>query len=370
RNALVNLTPFVVKGDDAFYARCNANEELDLYDPKSRTGNLTEQYLRDRAHFLEALTTYNLADTTSVTGHNLIEYWDLGTGESVTRQATSDHVSQRNIFGTEESDEIKGGDDDDHLYGEGGDDKLTGLAGADYMEGGEGDDSYIAGDGDILYDSDGFGRVIFGDDVLHGGVSNDSQTVFTSRDGKVGYTLTDDTLTVTGEAGELTIQNFKDGDLGIFLERHQPQLKRDALDKMEGEPEKTAGQQARENLGERAAQSEQLHPDELPQGKVTCEESRCVIDMAAQNLQLMVREAAELKRDFRGEVVASSTHHALVKISDMVAISYEKASLDRDLQLGEKVAIQYSNDMSQVNEHNQMPVREPGKDLAHEISGR
>jgi hypothetical protein len=139
---------------------------------------------------------------------------------------------------------------------------------------------------------------------------------------------------------------------------------------MEGEPEKTAGQQARENLGERAAQSEQLHPDELPQGKVTCEESRCVIDMAAQNLQLMVREAAELKRDFRGEVVASSTHHALVKISDMVAISYEKASLDRDLQLGEKVAIQYSNDMSQVNEHNQMPVREPGKDLAHEISGR
>lgn len=120
----------------------------------------------------------------------------------------------------------------------------------------------------------------------------------------------------------------------------------------------------------RAALSEQLHRGELPKGNVTREESERIIGMAAQHRGLMVRDAGELKQDFRGEVVANSSQHTLVKISDMVAVRYERANLDRDLQVGEKVAIQYSNDKSRVHEHSHVPARESGKDMAHEIGGR
>ncbi|WP_316886055.1 zeta toxin family protein [Ralstonia flatus] len=113
----------------------------------------------------------------------------------------------------------------------------------------------------------------------------------------------------------------------------------------------------------RAELSEQLHRGHIPQGNVTLDESRRVIDMAANHRGLMVRDAQELKQDVKGEVVATSSHHALVKMSDMVAVRYEKGSLDRDVQVGEKLTIQHGNGKNQVYEQGKEPARESARDM-------
>ncbi|PPB84019.1 MULTISPECIES: KfrB domain-containing protein [Mycetohabitans] len=76
----------------------------------------------------------------------------------------------------------------------------------------------------------------------------------------------------------------------------------------------------------RARLSEQLHRGQVPKGNVTLDESRRVLEMAAGQRGLMVRDAGQMKQDFKGKVVATSSHHAA----------------------GEKVVIQYGNKKSQV----------------------
>lgn len=118
----------------------------------------------------------------------------------------------------------------------------------------------------------------------------------------------------------------------------------------------------------RAELSHQLHRGEVPQGNVSLDESRRVIDMAANHRGLMVRDAGDLKQDFRGEVVATSSQHVLLKVSDMVAVRYEKDSLSRDVQVGEKLAIQHGSEKSQIHEQGKEPARDRGRDLGMEIS--
>ena len=67
--------------------------------------------------------------------------------------------------------------------------------------------------------------------------------------------------------------------------------------------------------------------------------------------------------NFKGEVVGSSTHHTLVKVSDMVAVRFEREKLERDVQPGEKVTIQ-PGQKNQVYEQG----KEPPKDLARDQS--
>lgn len=117
----------------------------------------------------------------------------------------------------------------------------------------------------------------------------------------------------------------------------------------------------------RAELSEQLHRGHIPQGNVTLDESRRVIDVAANYRGLMVRDAQELKQDVKGEVVATSSQHALVKMSDMVAVRYEKGNLDRDVQVGEKLTIQHGNEKSQVYEQGKEPARENARDVGHDM---
>lgn len=118
----------------------------------------------------------------------------------------------------------------------------------------------------------------------------------------------------------------------------------------------------------RATISDQLHRGHVPEGNVTLDESRKVIDMAASYRALIVRDAQELKQDVKGEVVATSSHHALVKVSDMVAVRYEKDGLDRDVQVGQKVAIQHGADKSQVYEQGKEPARENARENARDMS--
>jgi len=114
--------------------------------------------------------------------------------------------------------------------------------------------------------------------------------------------------------------------------------------------------------GLRADISRQLHEGKPVTADVTIEESRKVIDHAAAYRGLMVRSADRLGGQFSGEVVAVSSHHALLKVGDMVAVRYERANLDRDVYAGERLTIQHGQDRSQVYEQGQEPQRDRGRD--------
>ena len=85
---------------------------------------------------------------------------------------------------------------------------------------------------------------------------------------------------------------------------------------------------------------------------MSLEESRRAIDSAA---------------NFKGEVVATSSHHALVKVSELVAIRVEKDSLNQDMQIGEKLPIQYDENKAQIYQQGKEPAQEEVPDAAREV---
>ena len=187
RYALKELNPFAVLG--ANYSIHNTGGKLDLYNAGTGEGELTDQYLTDRALFLTNIITANLADTGSgkalrndvfltdlnyfedkASGLSLQESNPLGVGLTTTRY----------VFGSDGNDTYFSGDEADHLYGGGGMDSLDGGKGSDYLEGnagsdiltgGEGLDTLIGGAGDDLLDG---GK---GSDTLIGGLGDDTYKV-------------------------------------------------------------------------------------------------------------------------------------------------------------------------------------------------
>lgn len=159
RNALKHLSEIVIERDDGFPGR-----GLELYDPQTSEGVLTEHWLLDRADMLGRL----IARTHGSFGENTLQtysYSDLASG----RQALmSTGVSNPLvIFGDDGGRSFGGVSNNDHLYGGIGDDTLSGLAGNDYIEGGGGNDVLAGGDGhDALHG-------LSGDDTLNGGKGND-----------------------------------------------------------------------------------------------------------------------------------------------------------------------------------------------------
>jgi hypothetical protein len=111
-----------------------------------------------------------------------------------------------------------------------------------------------------------------------------------------------------------------------------------------------------------------LRRGEVPEGPVTREESSLVIDIAAADRGIKsVRDSDELQRDVKGEVVAVSSQHVLVAISDDVAVRFEKSALDKDVQQGDRVAIQYDPEKSQVHEQGKelnAEARDMSRDMA------
>ncbi len=71
---------------------------------------------------------------------------------------------------------------------------------------------------------------------------------------------------------------------------------------------------------------------------------------------LIIRDATVLKRDYKGEIVEITEQHALLKISDLLVVRYEKNQLDRDVQIGEKLTIQYTDQKSLVYEQGKEPA--------------
>ena len=152
RFALRELNPFAISG--VSYDKYNADGALDLFDPATGKGLMSEQYLADRALFLFQLMH---PGATSPTGED-IDFYDLASGAPA--YAGDGWLSvpgnAHYIFGSNEAGKLYGSnllaDRADHLYGMGGNDVLTGYGGNDYLEGGLGQDTLDGGaDDDTFY---------------------------------------------------------------------------------------------------------------------------------------------------------------------------------------------------------------------------
>ena len=228
RYAVVNLNPFAILGDDTLYAQFET--ELALYNPASRTGNLTENYITDKSYFLNQLVEYNRSDDDDTVSANSTEYFfDYQSYSEINHDLKTNNINaSRYIFADDKGKKLAGGEGADRLYGGAGNDILmeTEYPGSDtsddYLEGGAGNDSYYVGGGDTLFDTDGQGTVFVTRDngmiyTLTGGRMQDGSYI--SDDQIATYVLNGTTLTVQvqGVNDAITVENFKDGDLGVNL---------------------------------------------------------------------------------------------------------------------------------------------------------
>ena len=135
---------------------------------------------------------------------------------------------------------------------------------------------------------------------------------------------------------------------------------------LDGAYKQLAGREGADRTALQAKLSEQLHRGELPQGAVTRDESRQVLAMAAAHRGLIVRDGDSFDRGIKGEVVAGSSHHVLVRISDQVGLMYGRDRLDRSVEVGERVSIEPGQQQHRVMAQEQAIAREPGRDQGRE----
>ena len=135
---------------------------------------------------------------------------------------------------------------------------------------------------------------------------------------------------------------------------------------LDGAYKQLAGREGADRTALQAKLSEQLHRGEVPQGGVTKEESRQVMSMAAAQRELIVRDGDSFDRGIKGEVVAGSSHHVLVRISDQVGLMYGRDRLDRSVEVGERVSIKPGQQQHRVMAQEQAIAREPGRDPGRE----
>ena len=232
RYALANLHPFAVVGAD--YSARNTKGELDLYDPVAGTGQITDQWIADRAAMLGYMVQANQQDIEeplSIPGATGMHYEDLASGKKIDIGLPDNVVEKRQtIFGDDKSNVLTGKKLQDHLYGGAGDDTLSGLGGSDYLEGNAGDDTLDGGTGsdtlvggagtdtyrfsgdwgvDFIEDSDGLGRIEANGQTLTGGKAVSANT-WQSEDKQWRYALT--------EQGDLVITHVSQA--GRLVEHH------------------------------------------------------------------------------------------------------------------------------------------------------
>ena len=202
RYSLREMIPFVLQDGD--YASLNVNGSLDLYNPETGEGVLTDSYLRDRAQALVAYIQYwnqNVSD--GQLSNDLLEVtypvqvgmvvYDMPAAFSIPFVAQwgdlvitdASMASDQQLikdgwdlfgmlvdpnylrFGHNGTDTLLGGSRDDRLYGMEGNDVLYGYAGNDYLEGGIGGDFLHGGEGEDYLAG------MSGDDHLYGEAGND-----------------------------------------------------------------------------------------------------------------------------------------------------------------------------------------------------
>ena len=251
RYALRELNSFAMLGAD--YGQHNQNGELDLYNPSTGLGSMSEQYLTDRSAMLTGVIRARMSDTGS--GNALTVdpmasettfYKDMASDITL-RQGQAVLDCSRIVFGSViGNDVIAGGSQADHLYGMGGNDVLTGNQGNDYLEGGKGSDTLIGGKGDdILEGGEGIDTYVINSGDGHDIIIDDGRNilvidgktfagVFVKQEGSNSYVFTSDDATYTmtfNSPGTLTLDgstrinflnqtsaaDFADGDFGIRL---------------------------------------------------------------------------------------------------------------------------------------------------------
>ena len=250
RYALYKLNPFAVTGSSVLYDGINAHGELDLFDPASGQGELTERYLRDRAAMLTWQMQFNTDDIQPV-GNTFYKFQD-GTPYYFRDMTTDTRINVAGglrldfamarpendysyiVFGSENDDPIFGQGKNDWLYGGAGDDTLTGKGGNDWLEGGAGFDTYIinAGDGhDTILDSDGQGVINLGGLLAKGSTTagldpvkwRQSGNVWHDQQNGLTYLLVmqgdgSQSLFIAGlDGSSVTVRGWSEGELGIVL---------------------------------------------------------------------------------------------------------------------------------------------------------
>jgi hypothetical protein len=258
RYALKEGNPFALLGFD--YAAHNGNGELDLYDPETGQGQLSEEWIADRARLLERMLTVNSADRDP--GQNgyhrfdnapdTLRLIDLETGfkaEDIRSGGSmldgtayaifgGDGNDTTGLDGSAQADRLYGMAGDDRLDGDKGSDRLEGGAGADTLIGGTGDDTLLGGSGwdqyefrsgdgfDTILDADGQGLITYdGIDMTGGDPVADRVWKQEVGEKTFWYLLVDyqenaqtyQRLTVQGPDGGVTILRWEAGQLGIDL---------------------------------------------------------------------------------------------------------------------------------------------------------
>ena len=94
-----------------------------------------------------------------------------------------------------------------------------------------------------------------------------------------------------------------------------------------------------------------LHAEILKELKTGClvgdgvsiEESHHIIQYSGTYLGLKVIDADHLHQAYRGNVIAISSFHILLKVNDSLAICYERRKLDHTVHVGDRITITPSN---------------------------
>ncbi|MGH7147643.1 MAG: calcium-binding protein, partial [Nitrospiraceae bacterium] len=223
RYALKNLNPFAVIGADYQALGHASNGQLALFDPTTGFGALTDQYLTDRAAFLEEKIELNLLNNAKSSGN--VHFKDFAPNGLEITTTIDLRVDQEFLFGSDGDEGIGvlvGNGKDDHLYGGGGNDLLEGGDGQDYLQGddgidrldgGDGADTMVGGTGDDFYIVDNLGdQVSAAPNQGHDRVESSVTFKFSTGDNLEDLTLTG-TNNIDGTGNELN--NTLTGNAGI-----------------------------------------------------------------------------------------------------------------------------------------------------------
>ncbi|MBZ0068425.1 MAG: hypothetical protein K8F26_06380 [Thiobacillus sp.] len=142
-----SFNPFVVTGSSALYDGINAHGEFNRYNPTIGTGNLTDQYLNDRAAMLTWKLKFGTNDTSPV-GDTFVQpkggtpfYFENFTSNAITTRMRIGGGDSVNAVMSRPLGDFKlivfGSENDDVLTGQGKDDRLCGGTGNDTLMGSE-----------------------------------------------------------------------------------------------------------------------------------------------------------------------------------------------------------------------------------------
>jgi Ca2+-binding RTX toxin-like protein len=227
-------------------------EQFSLYNPVTGQGNITQNWIADRATFAANYYTQQQRGGGIVPGSTNTRYFDAASNIEVLIGAGAGNDQRvQYLFGGDSADVLEGKGFADHLYGGAGDDTLDGKGGNDYLEGntgddildgGAGNDKLYGGDGtdtyqfdasnwghDTVFDSDGKGVIKLGSTTLgtaskwgnSGNVWLDASETYLITKVKISESRTDLVIARKDKPTEATItaQNWSsEKNLGIILD--------------------------------------------------------------------------------------------------------------------------------------------------------